>query len=747
MLECTRTSRDIRANRLLLPTVPAWAADAVFYQIFPERFCNGDRSNDPTRESLESPDLVPKSWAISPWTGDWYARADWEKERGPNFFENGVFDRRYGGDLQGVISKLDYLSSLGINVIYFNPVFYARSLHKYDGSSFHHVDPYFGPDPPGDLKLMATETSDPATWKWTAADKLFLELVKKAHARNIRVIIDGVFNHTGRDFFAFADLRQRQAASPYRDWYIVQSFDDPATPQNEFRYKGWWGTDSLPEFANDNTGNDLHAGPKKYVLDSTKRWMDPNGDGDPSDGIDGWRLDVANEVPTGFWRDWHALARQINPQCYTVAEIWDDAQRFLDEGQFSATMNYFGFSFPVKGFLIDETLAPSGAVRLFDERRQGFPLANQYALQNLMDSHDTDRLASMIVNAGRRPYKEPNRFDYDTGVSPRYVPDYDVRQPNDRERRVQRLVALLQMTYVGAPMIYYGTEAGMWGADDPCDRMPMVWAELSFDPQQADPLGRPRPANPVAFDDGLFKFYQAAIKFRRDNAAAGAVIPPAWRCGERSLRLFGIHLGVVANTEFDRIKVQFLRHLVHRNLERHQCRRLAGCAHRVAFGQIEVGEALSSSSDLRRHRASGSAPPPALGLAARQVARPAFVGDGGDLAVTAGAEADALNGRGTVHVLLGMSGALRARPSPAARRARAERRHHRVSADQSFAPKPPPMYGDITRIFLFGSRASRDVAPRPVDHLVRGPERELVALPGRDRWRVAPSSCGSSGVV
>jgi cyclomaltodextrinase / maltogenic alpha-amylase / neopullulanase len=504
---------------LTSPTVPAWAADAVFYQVFPERFCNGDRSNDPTRESLESPEVIPKSWTISSWTGDWYARADWEKERGPNFFENGVFDRRYGGDLQGVISKLDYLSDLGINVIYLNPVFYARSLHKYDGSSFHHVDPYFGPDPPGDLKLMAAETSDPTSWKWTAADKLFLDFLKKAHARNIRVIIDGVFNHTGRDFFAFADLRQRQAASPYRDWYIVQSFDDPATPQTEFRYKGWWGTDSLPEFANNNAGDDLHAGPKRYVLDSTRRWMDPNGDGDPSDGIDGWRLDVANEVPSGFWRDWHAVARQINPQCYTVAEIWDDAQRLLEEGQFSATMNYFGFAFPVKGFVIDQTLAPSGAARLLEERRQGFPLATQYALQNLMDSHDTDRLASMIVNAGRRPYKEPNRFDYDAGVSPRYVPDYDVRRPNDRERRVQRLVTLLQMTYVGAPMIYYGTEAGMWGADDPCDRMPMVWAELSYDPQQADPLGRPRPKNPVAFDHGLFEFHQAAIKFRRDNAA------------------------------------------------------------------------------------------------------------------------------------------------------------------------------------------------------------------------------------
>src|SRR4029077_7799126 len=138
----------------------------------------------------------------------------------------------------------------------------------------------------------------------------------------------------------------------------------------------------------------------------------------------------------------------------------------------------------------------------------------QYALQNLMDSHDTDRLASMIVNAGRRPYSQPSRVGYHLGVSPPDCPTYAVRKPNDRERRVQRLVALLQMTYVGAPMIYYGTEAGMWGADDPCDRMPMVWAEMSFDPQQADPLGRPRPTNPVSFDDGLFKFYQAAIKFR-----------------------------------------------------------------------------------------------------------------------------------------------------------------------------------------------------------------------------------------
>jgi glycosidase len=500
-------------------TVPEWAADAIFYQVFPERFANGDKSNDPTRQSLEFPDAVPQDWAISPWTGDWYARADWEKQLGPNFYENGVFHRRYGGDLAGVLNKLDYLEALGINTIYFNPVFYARSLHKYDGNSFHHVDPYFGPDPAGDLALMADETSDPATWHWTAADKMFLDVVRQAHARGIRVVIDGVFNHTGRDFFAFADLRARQQKSPYGQWYLVQSYDDPATPQNEFRYKGWWGVDTLPEFADNDAGDDLHPGPKKYIFDSTARWMDPNGDGDSADGVDGWRLDVANEVPTGFWRDWHAHARKINPQCYTVAEVWDDARRFLEAGGFSATMNYHGFSFPVKGFLIDEALPPSGLVRELDSRRKGYPRPLQFALQNLMDSHDTDRLASMIVNAGRRPYSRPERFDYDIDVSPRYVPKYDIRKPNENEQRILRLVALLQMTYVGPPMIYYGTEAGMWGADDPCDRMPMVWPDLQYEPQHAHPLGLERKPDPVAFDDGLYNFYRAAIAMRRASAA------------------------------------------------------------------------------------------------------------------------------------------------------------------------------------------------------------------------------------
>ncbi len=506
-------------EELMARFVPDWVADAVFYQIFPERFRNGDRTNDPIRASLEDPPSVPESWKPSSWTGDWYARADWEKVRSDNFYEHGVFQRRYGGDLQGVIEKIDYLKNLGVNAIYFNPVFYGRSMHKYDAASMHHIDPYFGPDPVGDLKLIASETSDPKTWQWTAADKLFLELIRQLHERGMHVIIDGVFNHTGRDFFAFSDLRAKQKESAYQDWYIVQHFDDPATPQNEFRYKSWWGFESLPEFADNESQQDLHPGPRQYVFDITRRWMDPNGDGDPSDGIDGWRLDVANEVPNGFWLDWNTLVRELNPQAYTVGEFWGNAREHLIGGRFSATMNYHGFAYLVKGFLIDGKLTAHDFGLYLQDRLDEYPPSMRFAMQNLVDSHDTDRVASMIANSPRRVYFQPERFDYDVSevVSPRYSPEYAISAPTKSDRRIQRLVALMQMTYVGPPMIYYGTEAGMWGADDPCNRQPMVWDDLEYQDQTTDPLGRNRPEDPVSFDQELFSFYAGATRLRSEN--------------------------------------------------------------------------------------------------------------------------------------------------------------------------------------------------------------------------------------
>ena len=505
--------------------VPDWVADAVFYQLFPERFRNGDSGNDPTRESLEDPRQIPKSWEVTPWGKQWYSRAKWEKEMGPDFYDHGVFHRRYGGDIQGIIDKLDYLKQLGINTIYLNPVFYARSLHKYDGNSFHHVDPHFGPDPKGDFKLMATETADPSTWKDTKADLLFFDFIKKAHERGIRVILDGVFNHTGRDFFAFADLREKQQDSPYKNWYIIKQYDDPSTPNNEFKYQCWWDHDTLPEFADSADGTDLHPEPKNYVMQATRRWMDPNGDGNPDDGIDGWRLDVANEVPNRFWQDWNQLVRQINPQAYTVAEFWSDAGDYLSDCGFSATMNYHGFAMPAKAFLFDQRVGAKDFGIMINQRMHEHPVDVRYALQNLFDSHDTPRAGSMIVNGAfdkKQDYLNREDFDYDKSErsSPRFYSEYDISRLTEKQQQVLRLAALFQMTSVGAPMIYYGTEVGMVGADDPDDRMPMLWSDIEYENQTKGPRGkRSRGKQKTTVDDDLLQYYRSVIALRNQNIA------------------------------------------------------------------------------------------------------------------------------------------------------------------------------------------------------------------------------------
>jgi len=504
--------------------VPEWGKSAVWYQIFPERFRDGDPANNPTRESLEMQFPTIDTWRITPWTADYYVRDDWEQAIGDDFYESGVFHRRYGGDLQGVIDKLDYLEELGITAIKFNPVFYGHSQHKYDGNSFHHIDPYFGPDPEGDLEIIRNggETADPATWQWTAADKLFLDLIKQAHARGIKVVIDGVFNHTGRDFFAFRDIRINGENSPYVDWFTIQSFDDPATRRNELRYTGWAGFFTLPEFRNNDDDTDLHPEVKEYIFNATRRWMDPDGDGDPSDGIDGWRLDVAEEVPDQFWRDWNELVFSINPQAITIPEVWTNAADYLRRTGFSAAMNYYAFAMPVKAYLIDNSIKVSRFAELLNERRDQFPADVQLALWNLTDSHDTDRLASMIVN--RSPsgdYRNQEKFDYDEGSfnSPRNNDGYEVRKPDEEERAIQRLITLFQVTYVGAPMFYYGVEAGIWGGDDPDCRKPMPWPDLTMEIEQADPLGRERPADDPNFDPTMHAFFRDAIALHREHAA------------------------------------------------------------------------------------------------------------------------------------------------------------------------------------------------------------------------------------
>ena len=188
--------------------VPTWAKEAIWYQIFPERFRNGDPGNDPTLSSLKGadPQEMPKAWEISPWGSDWYKLQPWELQNGEPEMWKHLLRRRYGGDLQGIIDKLDYLQNLGVTALYLNPVFESPSLHKYDGATYHHIDPHFGPDPEGDRARMATEDPlDPTTWVWTQADELALELIRQCHARGIRIIFDGVFNHMGLSSFAFQD--------------------------------------------------------------------------------------------------------------------------------------------------------------------------------------------------------------------------------------------------------------------------------------------------------------------------------------------------------------------------------------------------------------------------------------------------------------------------------------------------------------------------------------------------------------
>lgn len=505
--------------------VPEWAKEAVWYQIFPERFRNGDPSNDPTLEDIRGswPHIQPENWRIASWTADWYARADWEKDTSDEFYVT-VQLRRYGGDLQGIIDKLDYLDSLGVTALYLNPIFESPSLHKYDGSFFHHVDNNFGPDPASDRALWEQEDPlDPATWKWTAADRLFLELVEKVHARGMKIILDGVFNHMGLRSFAFEDVVRNQQQSRFADWFTITSWDNPATPdRNEFAYEGWMGVAELPELREDENG--LIEPIRDYVFASVRRWMDPNGDGDPSDGIDGWRLDVAEMVSIRFWEAFRDTVRAINPEAYLVGEVWWEdwrnrkifnARPWLEGDAFDAVMNYRWAVAARKLFLgadleKGEAYGPSDFAREISDLLDDYPPEINYVLMNTLGTHDTDRLASQVVN--------PETY-FDHGIGVRDNPDYRVRKPNAEERALQRLILAHQFTFVGAPHLFYGDEAGMWGADDPDERKPMVWDDLVYDDEASHPLGIERPRDPVAFDRDLFAYYRSLANLRRSKPA------------------------------------------------------------------------------------------------------------------------------------------------------------------------------------------------------------------------------------
>ena len=490
--------------------VPEWAKSAIWYQIFPERFRNGDPSNDPALQDIMGswPHDSVTPWQLSPWTSDWYEKQPWEQDA-PYDMGGIITRRRYGGDIQGMLDELAYIKSLGINAIYLNPVFWAPSLHKYDAIMYHHIDPHFGPDPEGDKAIIAAEDPlDPRTWKWTSADRLMLLFIRACHERGIRVIFDGVFNHMGIRSFAFQDVLQNQEQSPYKDWFTIYAWDSDTS---EFRYQGWFGVSDLPEIREDEQG--IVNGPKTYIYNCTSRWMMP--DGVVANGIDGWRLDVAFCVDHQFWKDWRMLVKAINPDAYLTAEVIDKIEvvaPYLKGDEFDAVINY-GFGVVASEFFINKErrITVTEFDSLLQELREAYPRDITYVQQNLFDSHDTQRFVSYIVNHDVAYFRDWGDYFNKTRAN---NPDYDERKPTEEEYRIQKLMALFQFTYVGAPMVYYGDEVGMWGANDPDCRKPMVWDDLQYEEEVYNADGSMRTSDQVAPNADMLTWYKAIARMR-----------------------------------------------------------------------------------------------------------------------------------------------------------------------------------------------------------------------------------------
>jgi len=334
----------------------------------------------------------------------------------------------------------------------------------------------------------------------------------------MKIIIDGVFNHMGINSWAFRDVVKNQKNSKYKDWFSIISWDDSAAG-TKFNYNGWFGVKELPELKEDENG--IVEGPKEYIFNITKRWMDPDGDGNPADGIDGWRLDVAFCIEHQFWKDWRKYLKAINPEAYITAEVIDPIPVLLDYlkgDEFDAVMNY-NYLFTCSEYFFDDKTAITTTEfdSLLKDLRTAFPECVSYVQQNLHGSHDTQRMASHLVNkdlAKIRNWSET--FDIWKGSNW----NYDTRKPNDDEKRILMLTTIFQFTYLGAPYIYYGDEAGMWGANDPDCRKPMVWDDIEYEDEifLPDQSKRKEPMQ-VKFDEDMFAHYKKLIHIRNGNEA------------------------------------------------------------------------------------------------------------------------------------------------------------------------------------------------------------------------------------
>lgn len=507
---------------------PAWAKDVIWYQIFVERFNNGDPTNDPTPKTMYASTnwrQTPDDWSVTPWTWNWYKQEEWTKNLDTDFY-GGLGLRRFGGDLQGVLDKIDYLEDLGVTAIYFNPLNDAPSLHKYDARNYHHIDVNFGPDPEGDMEIMATEDpNDPSTWKWTSADKLFLKVVDAFHKRGIRVVLDYSWNHTGVEFWAWKDIVKNQENSKYKDWYAINEFDDLSTEENEFEYEGWLNLHSLPELKKVNLTTerkighpyegDINPGAKKHIFDVTKRWLAP--DGDVSKGIDGYRLDVADHIGMVFWRDWRKYVKSIKPEAYLVGEIWweewPDALMnpvpYVSGDVFDAVMFYQVYR-PARSFFgkMDDEIDARQFKDSLEFQWNRLKPETVKAMMNTAATHDSPRLLTSFANSSKYKYQ----------AKPNDNPNYITGIPDEETYQRARLYLMHQFTSLGAPQIWNGDEMGMTGGDDPDCRKPLWWPEYDFDPEYRNNF-QPgeKEYDEVGFNQEHHDFYKKIIQIRKDN--------------------------------------------------------------------------------------------------------------------------------------------------------------------------------------------------------------------------------------
>ena len=396
--------------------VPAWARDAVYYYIFPERFRNGDKSNDPKPGLSRYHDKgveLHKNWLDKPWkpgSGD-----------GSDAVYNNDF---FGGDLAGIISKLDYVAELGANVIYMTPVFKAASNHKYDTADYKQIDPAFGSN--ADFERLSVE-----------AAKRGIRLIPDAslnHSGSDSVYFDRFNNHGGSGAFAGGKINP---ASPYADWY---HFDKTQTNPDK-QYQGWVGVSDLPELNKASSSFRQFAfGAPDSVM---KFWLDR--------GASGWRMDVAPWVPDDFWREWRQAIKAHKPDALLIAETWFDASKFFLGDSFDSTMNYI-----FRDSLLNYA-AGGAADKIYaniELMREAYPPQAFYALMNLISSHDKARA---LHHFG----------DLDDG---------DGKAKALAKQRL-KLALFFQMTFPGAPTIYYGDEVGLTGGEDPYNRATYPWAD------------------------------------------------------------------------------------------------------------------------------------------------------------------------------------------------------------------------------------------------------------------------------